>query len=60
MKNCASVWLFARIALQIVTRGHIYKLRVHQKIRRFCIPVTDIPPHAIGEPANTNGRVPVP
>jgi hypothetical protein len=48
------------MALQLVARSQIYKLRVHQKIKRLCIPVTDIPPRAIGEPANTNGRGPVP
>jgi len=60
MKNCASSWLFTRTAIQLVARGHIYKLRAHQKIRLLCIPFTDIPPRAIGEPANTNGRGPVP
>jgi hypothetical protein len=47
------------MTIQLVARGPIYKLRVHHKIRLFCIPATDIPPRAIGEPSNINGRGPV-
>lgn len=48
------------MAVQLVARGRIYKLRAHQKIRLLCILATDIPPRATGEPSNINGRGPVP